>query len=343
MSLRDPDAPLRVRVVVYDLLPPSRLASLLNFLGTGVHHSSVELCIPLGPSDTDNPTKHEYAYGGHDQPGLTGVFSIPAGTAAQRMSGLRYYMTVDMGDAFGEDWVREFKPKPERAEKEGLSRRSSRASAAAKGKGTADEADETIAGPPYGGWASFSRSTTALAAEDPFDDLASAHAGRQGEDIAHTGPEDEDGFVELDEDGADSDDGGASDGTEYMTKAERRAWRIVQEMKRDEAWEGPRYKLLENNCNSFTHELVYRLTGRRAPAWLNRAAWVATSIPCIVPAGWIDEADEAAPSGEPSSSSASSPTASAHIPDPAHALSSSGGVTIAPPRADKMALGRSRA
>lgn len=28
------------------------------------------------------------------------------------------------------------------------------------------------------------------------------------------------------------------------------------------------------NCNTFTEELVWRLTGVRPPAWINRASWV---------------------------------------------------------------------
>lgn len=33
---------------------------------------------------------------------------------------------------------------------------------------------------------------------------------------------------------------------------------------------------VDRNCNSFTDELLYRLTGKRSPAWINRAAWVRT-------------------------------------------------------------------
>ncbi|GAA6002788.1 hypothetical protein JCM10207_007681 [Rhodosporidiobolus poonsookiae] len=321
--MKDPDAPLQVKVVVYDLLPPSRLASLLNFAGAGVYHSSVELAIPLGPTDLA-PEGKEYAFGGHDQPGVSGVFSIPAGTAASRMPGLRYYMTVDCGEAFGADWERAFRPhrRPVEEGMSALERVSSAvsgftASSAGKGKGRAGDDDgETIAGPPYGGWMSFSRSTATLnspsSAENPFRDPATPSQG--------------DSPLEDDE-----DDGGVSDGTEYLTKAERRAWRIVQEMRQDEAWNGTKYRLLERNCNTFTHELVWRLTGRKAPAWLNRAAWVATSMPCIVPAGWIDEVEEDVPTAE---------TAHAvDVADPTHALSKDGHVTIAPPRADRMDLG----
>ncbi|BGP36358.1 hypothetical protein JCM10450v2_000258 [Rhodotorula kratochvilovae] len=302
MPQRDPDAPLKVQVVVYDLLPPSRLGSLLNFIGSGVYHSSVQLTLPLGPSDLD-PAPAEWAFGGHDEPGLTGVFSVPAGTAAQRMPGIRHYMTVDLGEAFGDDWRRAFGHKP-RGSESGLSRQASRSSVWSWGGKSAQ--DGLVAGPPYGGWAAVnSRSTVNLSsgeADDPFRDPP------VGED--------------------DEDDGGASDGTDYMTKAERRAFRILEEMRRDPEWNGTRYRLLEKNCNTFTHELVWRLTGRRAPAWLNRAAWVATSIPCIVPAGWVDEADEAAPTAERAS-----------IADPAHLVGEDDTLVIRPPRADKMELG----
>ena len=203
-------------------LPPSRLGSLLNFLcvparrfcaircthtltlpmpsrsGSGVYHSSVQLSLPLGPSDLD-PSPLEYAFGGHDEPGLSGIFSIPAGTAAARMPGLRYYTTVDCGEAFGDDWRRAFRPEQRKGELE--------AEAASEG-----------AGRPYSGWAAVgSRSTVNLASgdgDDPFRD-------------------------------PDEDDGGASDGTEYMTRAERRAWRIIQDLKGDAEWNGQRYRLLE--------------------------------------------------------------------------------------------------
>lgn len=34
------------------------------------------------------------------------------------------------------------------------------------------------------------------------------------------------------------------------------------------------------NCNTFTDELLWRLTGRRAPGWINRAAWVRSFVRC---------------------------------------------------------------
>ncbi|KAL2017708.1 hypothetical protein VTK56DRAFT_1733 [Thermocarpiscus australiensis] len=47
---------------VYDLLPPGRISSALWFLGTSLLHSGVVI------------NGKEYAYGGHDRPGVTGVY-----------------------------------------------------------------------------------------------------------------------------------------------------------------------------------------------------------------------------------------------------------------------------
>ncbi|KAK9464444.1 PPPDE putative peptidase domain-containing protein [Lipomyces arxii] len=50
---------------------------------------------------------------------------------------------------------------------------------------------------------------------------------------------------------------------------------------------GTSYNLLYKNCNHFTNSLVERLTGKSAPAWLNRATIIGSAIPCIVPQNLI--------------------------------------------------------
>lgn len=63
---------------------------------------------------------------------------------------------------------------------------------------------------------------------------------------------------------------------------------LIDSMKEEPEWRAVRYNLLTHNCNDFTAELVRRLTGKTAPGWLNRAAWVGQSLPCLVPEGWLD-------------------------------------------------------
>ncbi|KAL1895123.1 hypothetical protein Cpir12675_003395 [Ceratocystis pirilliformis] len=54
---------------------------------------------------------------------------------------------------------------------------------------------------------------------------------------------------------------------------------------------GPSYNILTKNCNHFTAYLVERLTGSPGPAWLNRAASVGLTFPCLVPREWLENPD----------------------------------------------------
>ncbi|KAK0729118.1 PPPDE putative peptidase domain-containing protein [Apiosordaria backusii] len=57
-----------ITIHVYDLLPPGKLSNTLWYLGTSLLHSGVVL------------NQKEYAYGGHDRPGITGVYWTKPGT-----------------------------------------------------------------------------------------------------------------------------------------------------------------------------------------------------------------------------------------------------------------------
>ncbi|KAM3418294.1 hypothetical protein BST61_g4294 [Cercospora zeina] len=65
--------------------------------------------------------------------------------------------------------------------------------------------------------------------------------------------------------------------------------RIIKEVSDD--FLGPSYNLLTHNCNHFTSALVTALTGKAAPAWLNRAASIGLALPCMVPREWISPPD----------------------------------------------------
>lgn len=60
---------------------------------------------------------------------------------------------------------------------------------------------------------------------------------------------------------------------------------VVQEM--GATFKGNSYHLLQRNCNTFSNELCQRLTGRTAPAWVNRLAGIATCVHCLLPPTWI--------------------------------------------------------
>lgn len=61
---------------------------------------------------------------------------------------------------------------------------------------------------------------------------------------------------------------------------------------------GTQWNLLKNNCNHFTSHLCQKLTGRSAPAWLNRAANIAIALPCLVPRAWLLAPDVETADGE---------------------------------------------
>ncbi|KAL2066849.1 hypothetical protein VTL71DRAFT_1273 [Oculimacula yallundae] len=54
-----------IRINVYDLLPPGKLSSMLWTIGSSLLHSGIVI------------NNREYAYGGHDRRGLTGVYYTP--------------------------------------------------------------------------------------------------------------------------------------------------------------------------------------------------------------------------------------------------------------------------
>ncbi|GAB7361182.1 hypothetical protein MBLNU230_g1215t1 [Neophaeotheca triangularis] len=83
-------------------------------------------------------------------------------------------------------------------------------------------------------------------------------------------------------------------GFTFNTEAEIEA--VIRDV--SEQFLGTGYNLLHHNCNHFTSVLCERLTGRPAPAWLNRAARVGVNVPCVVPAAWIGAPDCETAEGE---------------------------------------------
>ncbi|OSX77956.1 hypothetical protein BU14_0127s0053 [Porphyra umbilicalis] len=55
-----------------------------------------------------------------------------------------------------------------------------------------------------------------------------------------------------------------------------------------DAYGGMGYNLLTRNCNVFCDDLLRRLIGRGAPAWVNRLACLAVRVRCLLPNGFDD-------------------------------------------------------
>jgi hypothetical protein len=83
-------------------------------------------------------------------------------------------------------------------------------------------------------------------------------------------------------------------GFTYATPAEIDS--IVKSTSED--FPGTSYNLLTKNCNHFTQSICERLTGRRGPGWLNRAAQIGVALPCVVPRDWLEPPDFVTADGE---------------------------------------------
>lgn len=49
------------------------------------------------------------------------------------------------------------------------------------------------------------------------------------------------------------------------------------------AWAANSYHVLRKNCNHFTDTLVRQLLGQGIPGWVNRLAWMGSSVECLLP------------------------------------------------------------
>ncbi|OZJ05996.1 hypothetical protein BZG36_01154 [Bifiguratus adelaidae] len=72
----------------------------------------------------------------------------------------------------------------------------------------------------------------------------------------------------------------------YTPMSREEVMAAVKELSQEYA--GNSYNLLTRNCNHFSEELCFRLTGKHAPQWMNRAAKLAAMFPCVVPSEWVE-------------------------------------------------------
>lgn len=82
----------------------------------------------------------------------------------------------------------------------------------------------------------------------------------------------------------------------FTFRPEHEIENVIKEVSQE--FQGTSYNLLSNNCNHFTSHLCEKLTGKAAPAWLNRAATIGVALPCVVPREWIAPPDHDTADGE---------------------------------------------
>ncbi|CAD6567543.1 MAG: hypothetical protein CYPHOPRED_001790 [Cyphobasidiales sp. Tagirdzhanova-0007] len=279
----------QVQIAVYDLLPASRIATAFYHLGVGIYHTAVR--IPeLGV---------EYAYGGlllsssssssstnRAKQTCTGIFSIPSPedpcVPERLMPGIRFLARIDVGEAFGEAWRRHGRsgqagvsgghnkplpPIPHRYRKPNYPRHGSTSRENSGSSPLLDqssssilyeesEADQTLDADEWG------RRLPSTITTCPTETHPASHSSHYVDEPGDIRPQ--------------------------TQSHPQRVSSVIEDLKAQPKWRASRYQLLTRNCNDFTSELCLRLTGRAAPGWINRAAWVGQSLPCLVPEGWLD-------------------------------------------------------
>ncbi|KAI8384884.1 PPPDE putative peptidase domain-containing protein [Radiomyces spectabilis] len=93
----------------------------------------------------------------------------------------------------------------------------------------------------------------------------------------------------------------------YTHLADDEIAHVLQDISKE--FVGTSYNLLTRNCNHFTDELCFRLTGKHAPGWINRAAKLGTMFPCVIPTEWIEPPACEAGATRSSTTPSTSPTA----------------------------------
>jgi hypothetical protein len=71
----------------------------------------------------------------------------------------------------------------------------------------------------------------------------------------------------------------------YTTLSQKEVYEAIKEM--CQQYKGNKYHLLQMNCNTFSSDLCFKLTGRRPPSYVNRLADVAVLLHCLLPQGWV--------------------------------------------------------
>lgn len=79
----------------------------------------------------------------------------------------------------------------------------------------------------------------------------------------------------------------------FLGRTNLSAREVAAEVSRfDDEYRGDRYHLLQRNCNHFVSDLAKHLTNSSSPGWVNRLAWVAMQVRCLLPDSIVPPLEE---------------------------------------------------
>ncbi|KAA1078954.1 hypothetical protein PGTUg99_013236 [Puccinia graminis f. sp. tritici] len=280
--------PVQVILVVYDLLPSGKLSDLAWLLGVGLYHTAVK--IPA--------IGREIAFGGHAHPQTSGIFMLPIREDGEpSMPGLRWICEIDMGFVKTGDQFSTV-DHPLRSQ---LSFASSLNFASAE-----DEESRRLIRPPpsaaklinkyhspgsphHSAYPPTSMPELPSSPIHPIDQHYRSYASSSTSSDSHKSssppapapPLPASAYTPT------TTNPKPAAPSSALTQIETLAL-ILDQLEHSPDWHGTSYDLLKRNCNTFSDQLCILLTGKGAPKWINRAAAVGSSFPCLVPAEWID-------------------------------------------------------
>ena len=272
--------PVQVILVVYDLLPSGKLSDLAWLFGVGLYHTAVKIPA-LG---------REIAFGGHAHPQTSGIFSLPIRDDGQpSMPGLRWICEIDMGYV---------KPGLQPTAGDSCQLRSQASFASSIHFPHEDEESRRLIRPPP---------SAAKLINKYHSPPSPAYPPTSMPEIPTSPPYAMDRNYRSYASSSTSSDSHKSSPPAPLppstpsysppTQLETLAF-ILDQLDRSPDWHGTSYDLLKRNCNTFSNELCMLLTGKGAPKWINRAASVGSSLPCLVPAEWIEPPTAPTPTDE---------------------------------------------
>ncbi|KAH9469712.1 hypothetical protein MJO29_003867 [Puccinia striiformis f. sp. tritici] len=268
--------PVQVILVVYDLLPSGKIADLAWILGVGLYHTAIK--IPAIGS--------EIAFGGHSNPQLSGIFTLPIREDGQpSMPGLRWKCDIDLGEINTNPNHHHLRFNPHHQLRNQPSFASSFSNFYSNNTGgdNPEESKNLIRPKP-----SLAKHTNRYqhTAYPPTSSILKTSPNYHSPSPSSSSSA---SSISLDSIRSSPRLPSSSNLPTHNTLTQLETLTLVlEQLDQCSDWYGPSYDLLKRNCNTFSDHLAFLLTGKSAPKWINRAANLGSSFPCLVPTEWIE-------------------------------------------------------